>query len=72
MKSDDAARFAGYCQEADVCVLCLGTSSIDGHSANDPQGRYSMWSPIQEVLGGSPHCTTASMPCENNVILQCT
>jgi hypothetical protein len=39
----------GHCSRADVCVLCLGTSSINGHSANDPKGRFSMWSPIQEV-----------------------
>jgi len=34
-----------YCSKADVCILCMGTSSIDAHSANDPQGRFSMWSP---------------------------
>jgi hypothetical protein len=42
-------HLTGYCSKADVCVLCLGTSSINGHSANDPKGRFSMWSPIQEV-----------------------
>ena len=47
---------AAACTPADLCIFFVGTSMIQGHMADGPEQRYTMWSAATEVSSQSCAC----------------